>query len=38
MAPESSINLMGGEPLLHPAFLELCKITREIFPFAEIRV
>lgn len=30
--------LLGGEPLLHPQFIELCIIARKIFPDIRIRV
>ena len=32
------IMLLGGEPTIHPQLLELCKITREIFPDPNIQV
>lgn len=32
----ANINLMGGEPLLHPDLPKLMKLTREEFPFVEI--
>ena len=31
-----TIRLMGGEPLLHPQWLEFCLETRRIFPYSEI--
>ena len=30
------IRLMGGEPLLHPQWLDFCLETRRIFPYSEI--
>ena len=33
-----TLMLIGGEPLLHPNILELCKIAREIFPNAIIDI
>lgn len=32
----STIRLMGGEPLLHPQWLEFCLETRRLFPYSEI--
>ena len=32
------VMLLGGEPTIHPQLLELCKITREIFPDPEVKV
>lgn len=34
----SSIQLMGGEPLLHPQITEIMRITREAFPVGRIRI
>lgn len=31
-----SITLMGGEPLLHPNFDEVCKIIRQFFPTQDV--
>ncbi len=33
-----TIRLMGGEPLLNPNLLDFCRVTRENFPDADIRV
>jgi len=33
-----NLRLLGGEPLLHPDLLELCKIAREKLPTAEIGI
>lgn len=33
-----TIRLMGGEPLLNPILPEFCRVTRENFPDADIRV
>lgn len=32
------IHLMGGEPLLHPAIIEIMKISREYFPYGHIQI
>lgn len=34
----SSIQLLGGEPLLHPEINEIMRITREAFPIGRIRI
>lgn len=34
----SSIQLMGGEPLLHPQITEIMRITRDAFPVGRIRI
>lgn len=34
----SIIRIMGGEPLLHPQVLEFLKITKNLFPKAEIQL
>ena len=33
-----AISLWGGEPLLHPEIIEICKITRNIFPTQQITI
>ena len=33
-----AISLWGGEPLLHPDIIEICKITRNIFPTQQITI
>lgn len=32
------IQLLGGEPLLHPRLDVFCRVSREIFPMAKIRI
>ncbi len=34
----STVQLLGGEPLLHPEINEIMRITRETFPIGRIRV
>lgn len=33
-----SIGIMGGEPLLHPNFLEIIKISRQILPYTNLLI
>ncbi len=33
-----AVSLWGGEPLLHPDIIEICKITRNIFPKQQITI
>jgi MoaA/NifB/PqqE/SkfB family radical SAM enzyme len=33
-----NINLMGGEPLLHPQFLDFVKLSRDYFPNSKIKI
>jgi hypothetical protein len=34
----ASINLLGGEPLLHPDVAQFCRVARKYFPKAEINI
>lgn len=34
----SSIQLLGGEPLLHPQITEIMRVTRDAFPIGRIRI
>lgn len=33
-----TLGILGGEPLLHPDFIEICAIAREKLPYSRIRV
>ena len=33
-----TLGILGGEPLLHPDFIEMCFIARQYLPFSRIRV
>ena len=33
-----TIGILGGEPMLHPEFVELCIIARKYLPFSRVRV
>ena len=33
-----TLGILGGEPLMHPKFIDLCKIARDKLPWSRIRV
>ena len=33
-----TLGILGGEPLIHPQFIELCITAREYLPYSRIRV
>lgn len=33
-----TLGILGGEPLLHPDFIEICAVAREYLPYSRIRV
>ena len=33
-----TLGILGGEPLMHPKFMDICKIAREQLPWSRIRV
>lgn len=36
--PIAEINLTGGDPLTHPAFIKICELTHQFFPDVRIQV